>query len=312
MQQQIDLYSQVLRKMEIEIGARDVSRVLLKSLKGSVKNFKAKDNDDFCEQMMKLIHILSNIEPKFGILNYQLHKLEVFLEGNICKKSTKMTDKKRKRHVIKKLCELIRDAKKKDVALKRNAETINIDGKTILIHDHSHTVQDLLVSNKRKGQKFHVIIAEQDYEKTHNNIERMHKARIPFQVVPSYMLSHIHDRVDMLFFGALTFKDSGNFVMGPGTHSIISEFHVAKTPIYMFMNTIKFSLWRSKKRAGVFIHKHKRQHLYKPIEYERIKYSHDRVPVEMFTKIVTDKGIFSSSEFDSMFRKQLEKYCREC
>jgi translation initiation factor 2B subunit (eIF-2B alpha/beta/delta family) len=117
------------------------------------------------------------------------------------------------------------------------------------------------------------------------------------------MLSHIHDQIDMVFFGALTLKDTMNFVMNPGALSIITEFHLEKIPIYMFMGTDKFSLWKSKKRGEIFIHKHKRTHIHKPIEYERIKYSHDRVPAKLFKKIVTNEGVLTPLKLKKVFNE---------
>ena len=92
-----------------------------------------------------------------------------------------------------------------------------------------------------------------------------------------------------------------HFVMDPGTHSIISEFHVENIPAYMFIDTSKFSLWESKERGEIFIHKHLRQHHSKPIEYERIKYSHDRVPVKLFKKIITDEGVLNPGQLKELF-----------
>jgi translation initiation factor 2B subunit (eIF-2B alpha/beta/delta family) len=136
----------------------------------------------------------------------------------------------------------------------------------------------------------------------------MHKARIPFQVIPAYMLSHIHDDIDMVFFGAVTLKDTMVFVMQPGTHGVLSEFHMADVPSYLFMNTLKFSLWKSKKRVGVFMQKHTREHRRKPIQYRRIKYSHDRVPTKFFHKIVTNEGILTPPKIKKLFNEKCKQY----
>lgn len=193
-------------------------------------------------------------------------------------------------------------------ALMKYADKLNVDGKTILIHDHSHTVQDILAHYKRSGRKFNVIIAEQNFDKTQSNIERLTNAEIPFQVVPAYMLSHIHEQIDMLFFGALTLKDTMDFVMDPGTHGIISEFHIVHKPVYMFIDTNKFSLWKSQKRSEVFMRKHEYEHATKKIKYEKIKYSHDRVPVELFHKIVTNEGVFTPKSIQELYGKKFEEY----
>ena len=75
----------------------------------------------------------------------------------------------------------------------------------------------------------------------------------------------------------------------------------------MFISSKKFSLWKSKKRSEIFIHKHKREHHEKEIEYERIKYSHDRVPVSLFKKIITNEGIYTPAGLERLFNEKLKK-----
>ena len=309
MQAKIDLFSKILRDLEAEIGTRDVADLVLRALMNSVEYLQCKDMDGFCKQFEDLRLVLSQTEPKFGILNYHFSNLSKEFEGLGCGViASKMDMKKWKKKAVNKILEILKTARKQKFNLIDHSEKLNIEGKTILIHDHSHTVQDVLVHYRRTGKHFRVVIAEQDYVKSHGNIERMHSAGIPFQVVPSYMLSHVHQQIDMLFFGGLTLKDTMDFVMDPGTHSIISEFHAEKKPIFMFINTTKFSLWKSKKRGEIFIHKHLRTHHSKPIEYERIKYSHDRVPADLFEKIVTNEGVFTPIELKNLFVKKMKEY----
>lgn len=299
-------FSELFRELEAEIGTRDLATLLFKALIVSIKAFKADSFSDFCSQFDKVVTEISSTEPKFGILIYHFHKLQSELNKKYC---SKLSDSKWKKHILKHIEDIINASfEESDNLLKFADDELNLDGKTILIHDNSHTVQDVLVHNKKKRRRFKVIIAEQDFEKTHNNIERLHAAKIPFQVIPSYMLSHIHEEIDYVFFGALTLKDTMDFVMNPGTHGIISEFHVAKIPVYMFINTKKFSLWASKKRSGVFMYRHKRMHDDKQIEYERIKYSHDRVPAELFAKIITNEGVFDTSSLKRKFSERMKKF----
>jgi len=306
MQEKIDLFSQLLRELEAEIGTRDVADMMLRALMDSVESLKCEKLHDFCLEFEKLVEVISNTEPKFGILNYHLANLAKEIKCKDCNDG--ISELKWKKMVVEKIREILNDARKQKFKLVEHSNKLKVEGKTILIHDHSHTVQDILLHYRKIGMHFKVVIAEQDFEKSHGNIEKMHGAGIPFQVVPSYMLSHVHEQIDMLFFGALTLKDSMDFVMDPGTHSIISEFHVSKKPIYMFINITKFSLWKSKKRGDIFIHKHVKCHHSKAIEYERIKYSHDRVPAELFEKIITNEGIFSPKGIKELFNKKLKEY----
>ncbi len=302
--EKLEHFSSLFRELEVEIGTRDLTELLLKALILSIKTFKGDNFDAFCKQFNELAEIISNTEPKFGILIYHFSKIQKEFNNKYC---ATLPTKKWKGILITRINQILIESKDEARKLLEHARSeIDVEGKTILIHDNSHTVQDVLVHFKRKGKKFKVIIAEQSFDKTHNNIERMHVAKIPFQVVPAYMLSHIHEDIDMLFFGALTLKENMNFVMNTGTHGIISEFKMEGVPIYMFINARKFSLWKSKTRLGVFMHKHKRMHHSKPIEYERIKYSHDRVPAKMFKKIITNAGVFGAAGLKKLFKEKMK------
>lgn len=304
--EKIGVFSQLFRDLEAEVGTRDMAMLLFDALVDAIQAFSAKNSHEFCEQFIQLTEIVRGTEPKFGIVNYNFSKLSK--EFGQCVDNSKFSEKKWKREAIKRVTSIFKEASQQKGLLLKYAEKIDVEGKTILIHDHSHTVQDVLKHFKSIGKHFKVIIAEQDYEKTHGNIERLHAAGIPFQVIPSYMLSHIHSKIDMAFFGAVTLKDTMHFVMDPGTHSIVSEFHVEKVPIYMFIETTKFSYWRSKVRGEVFIRHDIRKHHSMQIEYERVKYSHDRVPLNLFTSVVTNKGMFSPTKLKEFFIKKIDIY----
>jgi translation initiation factor eIF-2B subunit alpha len=302
----VDLFSKLFRELEAEIGTRDLARLVIAALDSSVKNLRIKNVGDFCKQFDCLVEILSNTEPKFGVLNFHFASMQQHFKESLC--HADCSEKKWKRYASREIVKIEKNAKRHKKELLNNAGKLDVEGKTILIHDHSHTVQDVLSHYKKMGKNFKVIIAEQNFEKTYSNIERMFEEDIPFRVVPSYMLSHMHSEIDMLFFGGLTLKDTMNFVMDPGTHSVISEFNLEHTPIYMFIDTSKFSLWKSKKRGEIFIHSHKRKHHSKDIEFNRVKYSHDRVPLSLFKKVITNEGVFSNGELKKLFEKRLNKH----
>ncbi|MCK5460927.1 hypothetical protein KAI58_03000 [Candidatus Gracilibacteria bacterium] len=302
MKSKINLVSQLAREIEADIGTRDMNKLFLESFLKSIKSFQYQNIKDLDTQYKQLVHVMSNTKPKFGIL--------ISCFRDLYKDYTKSTlhDQELITLTINKIQELLEDIDNQKNLIIKHSEKIDVKNKNILIHDHSHSVHDVLINFKKIGQKFNVIVAEQESEKTHANIEILHEANISFQVVPAYMLSHICDNIDIAFFGALTLKNTLDFVMDPGTHGVISELHLANIPIYNFINTRKFSLWESsKKEHGVFIHKHTRQHSSKPIEYDRIKYSHDRVNAKLFHRVVTNEGIFNIKKLKENFQEKYKK-----
>lgn len=303
----LEILSKLFRQIEAEIGTRDLAVTVFESLKTSIESLKVeKDAKHFCKQFHDLKETVSSTEPKFGILNYHFERLESYFDKCECSKKINLKNWKKKAVIeVKKILKEFPKIKKE---LMKNVEKIDVDGKTILIHDQSHNVQDALKHLKRIGKKFKVVVAEQDHEKTQSNIEFLDKNNFSFQVVPSYMLSHVVQDIDIVFCGAVTLKNNMTFVMSPGSHSLISEFVLENVPIYVILASAKFSLWKSKKRTEVFIHKHQRRHLSKSIVYERIKYSHDRVPTSMFKATITDKGVFSEKKLEEFYNKRLNKY----
>ena len=301
----IELFSKILRELESEEGTMSTAELVMDALVEAILALNVKDSKEFCVQFQKLFEVISDTRPKFGILKNNFAVLLDELEKNICPK--KLPPKKWKQMIIKRIESVLRNAHAETRKILAFAEKLSVEGKTILIHDHSHTVHDVLTHLKNIGRKFNVVIAEQDHEKTNYNIDRMHAAGISFRVVPAYMLSHIHKQVDMLFFGALTLKDTMDFVMDPGTDSLIAEFNSDGIHSYMFIDTAKFSLWKSQKRDAIFIHEYLKKHVDDITEYVRVKYSHDRVPAKFFKKIITNEGVFSPIQLKRLFDKKFKE-----
>ncbi|MBA4336869.1 hypothetical protein C0416_03825 [bacterium] len=302
MDQKTEIFSQLLRDLEVQLGSRDLTEMVLLSLVDSIKAFSGKGFNSFCKQYEDFTLMIENTEPKFGIFQYYFG----ILKNEITKNCSISGNDDWRDYAIEVVDKILASTRRQKKKILENAEKIDVEGKTILIHDHSHTVHDILAHLKAKKKKFKVIIAEQDFEKTHDNIERLHGEGIPFMVVPAYMLSHMYENIDMAFYGALTLKDTMHFVMDPGAQSIVAEFYLEKIPVYMFLGTDKFSLWKSKSRGEIFVHKQTKEHKTKPISYERIKYSHDRVPAKYFDKTITNEGIFTPEELKKLFDEKMK------
>lgn len=298
--------SQLFREIEVDLGSTHLSLMVLESLEDAVKDLRAKDLHDFFKQLLELADIINNTEPRFAVVIdgfYEVLKLAYEEEMHHPEKNYPLQKSK----FIQKLEKVIQSKKVEEKVLIKHAKAaIKVDGMGILIHDHSSTIENVLIQMKRKGRKFTVIVAEQDPDKTGAIIEYLTANEIPFRVVPAYMVSHLDDCIDMVFLGALTLKSSMDFVMDTGSNALVSQFHLLKKPIYMFMTTAKFSMWPSEKRTEIFTHTESRSHHCKPITFERIKFSHERVPLELFSQIVTEKGILSPAAVQELYANKLK------
>lgn len=302
-EEKVRLLSSLLRSIEVDCGTSDMALMVFYSLQDAIGHLKTKDNKEFYNEFKNLVKAIHQTEPKYAIINYYT--------TDLLDKFSKIKDQEGvdyKKWAQEEVANIEKEMIHKTESIIHYSEKINLQNKTILLHDHSHTVHKVLCHQKKMGRQFKVIIAEQEYEKTHENIEILHEAGIPFQVVPDYMISHIHESVDMVFLGALTLKDSMHFVMDPGSYGVISQFKSLQVPIYVFIKTTKFSYWKSKPRGEIYFQKHTRKHLSKEIEYDRLKYSHDRVPLDLFYSIVTNEGIFSPKKLKELFEENYLRY----
>lgn len=301
-----DRFSQVMGEIERDLGTKDLNDLLLHALRDAFQNCRLSTVESVKTQMEEIIHIFNNTEPRYALVLYSMYTIYSEVQ-KITEKSPEDHEYKEHKHkIVKAIDRLIRKLQKDKKQILRSAENIRVHGKTILVHDHSHTVQDVLNHLKRKGQKFRVLVTEQDMEKTLSNIELLSNNKIPFQVVPAHMLSNVEKEIDMCFFGALTLKSTYDFVVDTGTNGIISEFHLQRTPIYFFLSSTKFALWKSRKKEGVKRQVHTRKHPSKKLQFERFKFSHDRVPLSSIDYTVTEEGIFKPHELKKLYQEKFK------
>ncbi len=299
--------SSLFRSIENMVGTTDLNTMVMRALCRSIHDFKEKDEDDFLDQFYLLFEAVKNTQPRIALVIddfYQIWgalqeaKEEKHPEGHLYWERKILA-------TIKCFQRKARESRKK--IIKKGVEQVKKDD-VILIHGISRTVLDILVKAKRNGKKFRVVVAEQETEKTQQLIEILTAAHVRFQVVPEYMLSHIEAEVTKVFLGAVTVNSQLNVVADAGTNAIVSEFHLRKTPIYLFFSTRKFSLWASRSSHHTYKVKHIRTHTgkAKPIAFERIKFSHDRIPLKLYDVFVTEQGKMDAEKIEALYNEKFE------
>lgn len=305
----INRFSNLFKEIERDMGTNDLSILVLESIRESFRRYRGNKVEDILCQMKELLQIIYNTEPKFAIVIDNIFR--IFEQIHSCVEESKRGIEHPFAYyrscILTSIENVIKQNKKDKADLLKQAMNIDIQGKTILIHDQSHTVHSVLLSLKKK-QHFKVIVAEQDMEKTLSNIEFLSEAGIPFQTVPDYMLSNIEDDIDVCFFGAMTMKSTYDFVASNGSYAVISQFHLLGKEIYVFITTSKFSLWEAKKKAVVSRHTQTRKHPFRDLSFERLKFSHDRVPLENVTFTVTEDGILSPEKLKKVYQIKFKEH----
>ena len=295
------ILSDLFRTIEADLGAHAFCMLTLDALKSALSQYRIENRKEFIDQLMNVFELVQHTKPRYAILNDSFFKIIERVQ------STKDNE-----DIGTLLDEIERIKIGYDLELKSLIQVgseIDVEGKTILIYDHSHTVHNVLKAMHAAGKEFSVLVAEQEIEKTADSIAFLHSNQIPFKVVPSYMLSHVDHTVDMIFLGAVTLQENYHFVMDPGTKSIVSHFHLEEKPIYLFLASSKFSLWKLEKPAQeVYAKAHlKTHHRMTEIEFQQLKFSHDRVSLDLLSYIVTSEGILEPKEAKALFDKKYKK-----
>ncbi len=297
-----DQLSNIIRCVESDLGTTSLSTMSFKVLIAAVEEFKIKDVDDFFDQFKQLLIHIKSTKPRIGIIIYYFCLIWDELQ--------------KERDVLKTKEDLIRSLKNitEHLTLEIEIDSAKIiqhgiscieENDSILIHSHSQIVLKTLKKAVEEKKNFRVILAEQEEEKTHDMIIFLDTNNIPFSVVPEFMLSHIENEVTKVFLGGITFNKEHNFVSDAGTNSVISEFHHANIPIYMFMTTKKFSLWDSINKHHTYKISQKKieKRPKKFLTYNRIKFTHDRIPIDLIDTIITEEGIFNPEQLKKAYDK---------
>ncbi|HCW32331.1 MAG: hypothetical protein UT55_C0016G0002 [Candidatus Peregrinibacteria bacterium GW2011_GWE2_39_6] len=298
--------AQLFREIEIDLGATELSFMAITAFKQAVTDLKGQNLHAFFEQLLSLKQNIEVTKPKFAIIIDAFYEiLELAYDEEIHHPESNFPLKKQK--FIQKLDKMLLGKKQEGKQLLEYGAQMEIEGKEILVHDNSHTVQNVLARLKQDGKHFRVLVAEQDPDKTGAVIEFLHRKKIPFRVVPAYMITHLEDHIDMFFLGGVTLKSTMNFVMDPGTNGLAAQMHILKKPIYVFMATSKFSLWKANTQTEIHKHVMRQTHPCMSIDFERIKFSHDRVPLNLATKIITEEGIFTPKQLELLYKNKFKK-----
>lgn len=296
--------SDVFRHIESDLGTTGLSLLVLESVTEAAEGFKG-NVDHFFHQLKELLLIVKNTKPRIAIVISYFCEIwdELMSRKEVI---NNMDDLKRTLRDISEL--MLKENESDALKIIHNATAHINDGDSILIHSHSRMVLRTIEAAHRAKKKFRVILAEQEEEKTLDMIHFLQDNKIHFFSIPEFMLSHVENEVTKVFLGSLTLNSEHNFVTDAGTNSVVSEFHHAKIPIYMLISTRKFALWESDTKQHTYkvTQKKKEKHPGKELTYNRIKFSHDRIPVDLLDYVITEDGTYSPKQIEKLFDERFQ------
>jgi translation initiation factor eIF-2B subunit alpha len=161
------------------------------------------------------------------------------------------------------------------------------DGDFIIVYSVNAPVKRIIPEAKKRGKNFKVLIVRQDIRKTQQVMKILDKEGVEYIVVPEYGLSHFLDKADKLFLGAIAVTEDGKAVTAAGTSNIISIAHIHKLPVFLFVNSLKFSVKKSMEQN---IHQKIEKRSHDDFEYTLISHSHDLVDLDLIDHLVIEEG----------------------
>lgn len=296
-------FNDLLIAMEHDLGTRDTCIHFLTSLEAALNETRFKNAKDVRAQFSGFYEMFTHLKPRMAIIQ---HYLDSVLEGVVCDETAGPDE------LIRTMTATIREAEKDNAKRSDRLKHVALQSiranAHILIHSHSHTVLDTLELASHTHKKFSVIVAEQEASRTLDIAKFLNERKIPFTVVPEYMLSSVEMDITCMLIGAVTLKHDLHFVVDAGTKAVVSEMNAAKIPVYLMLTTNKFSYWKTKAALQTQKTVKSIAHPHADFSFERVKFSHDRLPLSQIDHVITEEGIFSQKQLLECYKRKLAEY----
>lgn len=286
----LDILYKLFRDHEDVIGSTNTTILAIESFIESIRQLRC-SKEGIKKQIFELSEAIKNTEPKIMAL---IHLIEMFED-----------DMKKENNFDKKTVEEVKECSIRILGDKIGLMKSNLhrlidhgvpmikDKDTIIIHSPSTVVKNILMKAKVSGKKYRIILLKQDEIKTKQIIRRLKKENIEHIVVPEYNLSQVIGTATKMMIGATSVSTDGKIITAVGKGGVVSMCHINKVPVYLFVNSLKFS-HKSCKEQNVHRKKVKKSH--HNIDYSMIQHSHDVIDLKFIDKIFTEKGEITKVE----------------
>tara|TARA_B100000315_G_scaffold260903_1_gene327103 strand:+ start:12736 stop:13632 length:897 start_codon:yes stop_codon:yes gene_type:complete len=273
------------------------SETSLKALNCIVDAMKelSTSNGGFERELYNLITAIKNTQPRMYPLDNLIVYFENELEKNHFFKDSEIDKaKKGSIQIIENLQSRLNDDLKN---LAHHGTKCIEDGDLIIVHSVEEPVEIMIPAAAREGKKFEVLILKQDFVKTRQVIKTIKKENIDYFVIPEWDLVHYFDKADKLFVGAFAVTDDNKFISDSGTSNIVSECHLNKLPVYLFVLTLEFT-HRIASDQNIYLKSEEMSH--DGIDYALASYSSDVIDLNFVDHIITEKGEVSREDIPNL------------
>ena len=183
-----------------------------------------------------------------------------------------------------------------DSLIQKSLEWIE-DGDFIVIHSIEENIENLIPEASQRGKKFKILVLKQDIITTGKILKILRENNIDFEVIPEYDLVHYFGEITKLFIGTQALTNDNYIVCDSGTSNIVSECHIHKVPICLFLKSLKFSHYPVSDQN---IRKNSYKDEYDGVEYNYSIHSNDVIKLDLIDHIITEKGEVSINDISSI------------
>ena len=183
-----------------------------------------------------------------------------------------------------------------DSLIQKSLEWIE-DGDFIVIHSIEENIENLIPEASQRGKNFKILVLKQDIITTGKILKILMENNIDFEVIPEYDLVHYFGEITKLFIGTQALTNDNYIVCDSGTSNIVSECHIHKVPIYLFLKSLKFSHYPASDQN---IRKNSYKDEYDGVEYNYSIHSNDVIKLDLIDHIITEKGEVSINDIPSI------------
>lgn len=272
----------LFREHDQVLGSSRTALVSLHALIQSIEDLKC-PNDQFQELLFETFDLIKHTKPRIIPLIHLIEGFEEHMkthyEGDI---------DEIKSYAIKLLKEQIALYKSNLNRMSDRGTDFIDDEDVIILHSTSSVVTESMIKAKKVfGRKFKVIMLKQNFVKTKELVNRLSSARIEHLIIPEFDLCHYVEAANKLFIGALSVSNDKQVVCAPGTSNIVSLCHVSEIPVYLFVNSLKFSEEPLEKHS---IPEQIESMCKDNFTYRLMIHSHDLLPLDWVDHIITERG----------------------
>lgn len=281
----------LIRDHEDLVGTSRAARLALQAFMNSIQELKCPP-EQMREQYLELADTLKQTQPKIIELIHLVEEFEKEIEPYFGDDAEQLRSK-----AVEILQEKAEKTKNKVAKIIQIGMTCVKDGDVIVVHTASSDVMNMIAAAKEiMERKIKVIVLKQDFLKTKRLLSILTQARVDIETIPEFSLSHYINHANKMFTGALSITHDRKVVCPVGTASVASLCHFHQIPVYLFVNTLKFSHGLSEDQR---IHEKKIDQVEESVSYVLTTYSHDLVDLKMIDFLVTEERIVPRDEIDA-------------